>query len=87
MRYIFDRNSIKDKDVPIGMKKERFFFRSLILNKGDVVEYGMDSYHRVKRMIGDENIKARIQGKIDTNELLFSIKKINEKKCEVVCNL
>ena len=66
-----------------GLSEERELIRKGLIKGGDKLKFSTKVYNKLRRIIIEENRDARIEGLIKRNEVLFSIKKINEKEFEV----
>lgn len=66
-----------------GLSEERELIRKRLINGGDKLIFSTAVYNKLRRILIEENRDARIEGLIKKNEVLFSIKKINEKEFEV----
>lgn len=66
-----------------GLSEERELIRERLIKGGDKIIFSTKVYNKLRRILIEENRDARIEGLIKRNEVLFSIKKINEKEFEV----
>ena len=55
------------------ISEERLLIRKKLKKKGSRVSFPMDLYPKISRMLIDMNRKARIDGLISKNQVLFSI--------------
>lgn len=65
------------------LSEERELIRKRLIKGGDAIIFPTTVYNKLRRILTEENRDARIEGLIKKNEVLFSIKKINEKEFEV----
>ena len=72
-----------DMKAKTGLSEERELIRKGLIKGGDKLKFSTKVYNKLRRIIIEENRDARIEGLIKRNEVLFSIKKINEKEFEV----
>lgn len=66
-----------------GVSKERALVRAKLINGGDKLIFSTKVYNKLRRILIEENRDARIEGMIKKNEVLFSIKKMNDREFEV----
>lgn len=72
-----------DMKAKTGLSEERELIRERLIKDGDTIVFSTKVYNKLRRILIEENRDARIEGLIKRNEVLFSIKKINENEFEV----